>query len=127
MSDLIELSLVRCAATDDKRSELVSTTLDRAVLNERLISESQQDLAANEAKGLHLAAENAEHGIVTYLQQVTEGGFFVYVGEPSNLEEHWFGEGSWVAFNDHQGTGHASKVGPEGCKRTFRLLRGNLP
>jgi hypothetical protein len=127
MSDLIELSLVRCATTDDKRSELVSTTLDRKVLNERLISESQQELAANEAKGLHLAAENEEHGLVTYLQQVTEGGFFVYVGDPSNLEEHWFGEGSWVAFNDHQGTGHASKVGPEGCKRTFRLLRGNLP
>ena len=126
MNDLIEMSLVRCAETDDQRSEMVSTTLDRAVLEERLISESQQELAANEAKGLHLAAENEEHGLVTYLQQVTEGGFFVYVGDPSNLEEHWFGEGSWVAFNDHQGIGHASKVGPNGCKRTFRLLRGNL-
>lgn len=126
MSDLIEMSLVRCAITDDKRSEMVSTTLERAVLEERLISESQQELAANEAKGLHLAAESEEHGLVTYLQQVTEGGFFVYVGDPANLEEHWFGEGSWVAFNDHQGIGHASKVGPDGCKRTFRLLRGNL-
>jgi hypothetical protein len=126
MHDLIEISLVRCAETDDKRSEMVSATLDRAVLEERLISECQQELAANEAKGLHLAAENEEHGLVTYLQQVTEGGFFVYVGDPANLEEHWFGEGSWVAFYDHQGIGHASKVGPHGCKRIFRLLRGNL-
>ena len=126
MNDLIELSLVRCTETDDKRSEMVSVTLDRAVLEERLISESQQVVAANEAKGLHLAAENEEHGLVTYLQQVTDGGFFVYVGDPSNLEEHWFGEGSWVAFNDHQGTGHASKAGPDGCKRIFRMLRGHL-
>src|SRR6056300_163578 len=57
---------------------------------------------------------------------VTEGGFFVYVGEPSKLQEHWFGAGSWVAFNDHEGSGHASKVGPDGCTRTFRMLRGRL-
>ena len=126
MNELIEISLVRVADTDDMRSELVATTLDRAVLESRVISESQQELAANEAKGLHLAAESEEHGLVTYLQQVIEGGFFVYVGDPANLEEHWFGEGTWVAFNDHRGTGHASKVGPNGCKRTFRMLRGHL-
>ena len=126
MDELIQLSLVRCAAGDDKRSEIVPTTLDRAVLRERLISESQQEVAADEAKGLHLAAIDAEHGPVTYLQQINEGGFFVYVGDPSNLEEHWFGAGSWVAFNDHQGSGHASKAGPNGCKRTFRMLRGHL-
>lgn len=126
MSELIELSLVRCSKTDDKRSEIVPTTLDRVVLEDRLISETVQDLEPNLARGLHLAATHEEHGLVTYLQHVTEGGFFVYVGEPSNLQEHWFGEGSWVAFNDHEGSGHASKVGPEGCKRTFRLLHGNL-
>ena len=105
---------------------MVTTTLNPAELESRLISETQQELAAGEAKGLHLAAESPEHGLVTYLQQVSDGGFFVYVGDPENLEEHWFGEGTWVAFNDHQGTGHASKVGPDGCKRTFRLLRGHL-
>ena len=51
------------------------------MLDERLISRSEQVVAANEAKGLHLAADNEEHGLVTYLQQVTEGGFFVYVGD----------------------------------------------
>jgi len=34
--------------------------------------------------------------------------------------------GSWVAFNDDRGSGHASKVGPEGCVRTFRMLQGHL-
>lgn len=126
MSDSIEIRLVRCSASPDERSEMTATSLERSELDNRLISETQQEVPANEAKGLHLAAEHEEHGMVTYLQQVTEGGFFVYVGDPSNLEEHWFGAGSWVAFNDHKGTGHASKVGPEGCKRTFRLLRGHL-
>ena len=80
----------------------------------------------NQAKGLHLAAAHPEHGQVTYLQEVTEGGFFVYVGEPDALQEHWFGAGSWVAFCDDSGSGHASKAGPEGCTRTFRMLRGHL-
>ena len=105
---------------------MVTTTLDREQLESRLIVESQQELDADQAKGLHLAAESEDHGLVTYLQQVTEGGFFVYVGDPGNLEEHWFGEGMWVAFNDHRGTGHASKVGPHGCKRVLRMLRGHL-
>lgn len=126
MSDLINLSLVRCADSLDQKSEMVTATLSRAELEARLISESQQELVAGEAKGLHLAAESPEYGLVTYLQQVSDGGFFVYVGDPNHLEEHWFGEGTWVAFNDHQGTGHASKVGPDGCRRTFRMLRGHL-
>jgi hypothetical protein len=126
MGELIELSLVRCAATDDKRAEMIRTTLDPAQIEQQLIHESEQVIEADQAKGLHLAAVDKEHGPVTYLQQVTDGGFFVYVGDPASLEEHWFGEGSWVAFNDHEGTGHASKVGPDGCTRTFRMLRGHL-
>lgn len=126
MSEKIELSLVRCADTEDLRSEVVPTLLDRSGMEERLISSSEQVLEADEAKGLHLAADHEVHGEVTYLQQVTEGGFFVYVGDPASLEEHWFGPGTWVAFNDHRGSGHASKVGPDGCTRTFHLLRGRL-
>ncbi len=127
MGEIIEISLVRCAATEDQRSEIITASLDRATLDERLISSSEQEMPADEAKGLHLAAASEEHGLVTYLQQVNKGGFFVYVGHPDDLQEHWFGEGTWVAFNDHQGTGHASKVGPQGCQRTFRMLRGHLP
>lgn len=126
MSDRIALSLVRCASTDDKRSEIVETSISRADLEERLISQAEQIVAANEAKGLHLAAASDEHGLVTYVQEVIQGGFFVYVGDPNELQEHWIGAGSWVAFIDHEGTGHASKVGPDGVKRNFRMLKGHL-
>ena len=126
MEAAIKVSLVRCAARPLTRSEMASTTLAPEALAERTITTVQQKLEANEAKGLHLAAAHPEHGQVTYLQEVIEGGFFVYVGEPGALEEHWFGSGSWVAFKDDAGSGHASKVGPDGCTRTFRMLRGHL-
>lgn len=126
MSDMIALSLVRCASTSDKKSEIVQASISRADLEARLIRQEEQVVAANEAKGLHLAAADEEHGLVTYLQEVTEGGFFVYVGDPDELQEHWVGQGAWVGFIDHEGSGHASKVGPDGVKRNFRMLQGHL-
>ena len=126
MSETIHLSLVCCDDSPNKLSRVVQVEIDAALLEDRLISTAEQELAADEAKGLHLAAHHPDHGIVTYLQQVNEGGFFVYVGDPKNLQEHWFGPGTLVAFNDDQGPGHASKVGPQGCKRTFRMLRDHL-
>ena len=126
MSETISISLVCCEQNEQKHSRVVPLTVDASLITDRPISSAEQDVPANEAKDLHLAAANPEHGLVTYLQQVNEGGFFVYVGDPSNLQEHWFGAGSYVAFNDHEGPGHASKVGPDGCKRTFRMLKGHL-
>jgi len=126
VSKKIQLSLVRCDDTQEQRSRMTQTTIDPATIESRTISSAVQQVAANEAKGLHLAAAHPDHGQVTYLQEVTAGGFFVYVGEPDALEEHWFGPGSWVGFNDEQGSGHASKVGPEGCTRTFRMLKGHM-
>jgi len=126
MDEVINVSLVRCDESPDQRSEMVSTSIERSLIEKRSISASEQQIAANEAKGLHLAAAHPDHGVVTYLQEVTQGGFFVYVGEPDELQEHWFGTGSWVAFNDDRGSGHASKVGPDGCTRTFRMLGGHL-
>lgn len=126
MSKMIDISLVCCSPSADKRSQVVAIRLEESVITARQLEMSDQELPADQAKGLHLAAHHDTHGVVTYLQQVTEGGFFVYVGDPANLEEHWFGEGSWVAFNDDQGPGHASKVGPAGVKRVFRLLSGHL-
>ncbi|HBV64943.1 MAG TPA: hypothetical protein DEF45_18195 [Rhodopirellula sp.] len=126
MQEAIKVSLVRCATMPLKRSEMASATLLPAAIAEKTIATVQQKLNANEAKGLHLAAAHPEHGQVTYLQEVTEGGFFVYVGEPDALQEYWFGVGDWVAFNDDAGSGHASKIGPDGCTRTFRMLRGHL-
>ena len=126
MQEAIKVSLVRCATMPLKRPEMASATLLPAAIAEKTIATVQQKLNANEAKGLHLAAAHPEHGQVTYLQEVTEGGFFVYVGEPDALQEYWFGVGDWVAFNDDAGSGHASKIGPDGCTRTFRMLRGHL-
>jgi len=126
MTSKISVSLVCCQDTPGKPSQIVPIEIDASVLSERLISEAEQEVAANEAKGLHLAAEHDEHGLVTYVQQVNEGGFFVNVGDPNDLTPHWFGPGTFVAFIDSQGTGHSSKVGPDGCKRTFRMLKGHL-
>ena len=126
MPETTPISLVCCDPNADNQSRVVKMEIDTAILTDRLISTAEQTVEANDAKGLHLAAAHAEHGLVTYVQQVNEGGFFVYVGNPDNLVEHWFGRGSYVAFNDNRGSGHASKVGPEGCRRTFRMLKGQI-
>lgn len=122
----LKISVVCCDETAEKRSRIVETTLDRSKLDELVLDTAEQEVAANEAKGLHNAAEHAEYGPVTYLQQVNEGGFSVLVGDPENLQDVFFGPGTYVAFIDSEGPGHGSKVGPDGVKRTFRLLKGHL-
>ncbi len=72
MEDVIRVGLVRCSETPLDRSEMVATSLRRSEIEERLISTVQQQVSANEAKGLHLAAAHPDHGRVTYLQEVTE-------------------------------------------------------
>ncbi len=126
MSKSIPISVVCCQANAQKHTHIVSKEMDESVLTENLISQTVQELQTGKANDLHLAALHEEYGKVTYLQHVTQGGFFVYVGDPENLTEHWFGEGQYVAFIDSEGTGHASRVGPDGCTRTFRLLKGHL-
>ncbi len=122
----IKVSVVCCDDSAAKRSQIVETTVDASWLSDRLIESAEQDVAAGEARGLHNGAIHPEHGAVTYLQEVKEGGFSVFVGDPENLQETFFGVGSFVAFIDSEGPGHASKVGPEGVKRTFRLLKGHI-
>lgn len=67
---------------------MAGTVLTASLIEGKLISVVEQKLVADEAKGLHLAATHSDHGQVTYLQEVTEGGFFFCVGEPDALEEH---------------------------------------
>ena len=95
-------------------------------MEERLLDTIEQKVPANEEREMHNAAHHAEHGPVTYLQQVNEGGFSVLVGESDSLQETFFGPGSLIAFMDDLGPGHASKVGPEGVSRTLRVLKGHL-
>ena len=121
-----KVHIVRCDASPEQLSEIVETTQDWDAIEPRTLSSTQQDLPAGEAREMHNAAPHAEHGLVTYLQQVHSGGFSVLVGPPDQLRETYFGPESLIAFQDDQGPGHASKVGPDGVKRTLRVLRGHL-
>ena len=122
----LKVSVVCCDTSAAKYSQIVEIEIESSVIDERLQETIEQEAAANEARGLHNAAHHAEYGPVTYLQQVNEGGFSIFVGEPDKQQETFFGAGSLVAFIDDEGPGHASKVGPDGVKRTLRILKGHL-
>lgn len=122
----INISIVCCDDTPDQHSKIVEVTVDESILASRLLDSAEQTLPPNEAKGLHNAALHPDHGPVTYLQQVNEGGFGVLVGDPADLKETFFAAGTYVGFIDSEGPGHASKVGPEGVARTFRMLKGHV-
>ena len=123
---ILKLNVVCCDHSPEKLSQIVVAELDSNVLEERLLDTIEQEVVAGESRGLHNAAHHAEHGPVTYLQQVHEGGFSILFGNPGNQQETFFGAGSYVAFIDDEGPGHGSKVGPEGVKRTLRVLKGHL-
>lgn len=122
----LKISIVCCDNTPAKLSRIVETEFDSASLDELVLETTEQQLAAGEAKALHNAVHHAVHGPVTYLQQVDDGGFSVFTGAPDDLQETFFGAGSFVAFIDDQGPGHGSKVGPDGVRRTLRVLSGHL-
>lgn len=123
---VLKISVVCCDDSPEKLSRIIETELDSALLDDLILDTIEQELPADEAKDLHNAAHHAEHGPVTYLQQVREGGFSVLVGDPDHLKPTFFGAGSYVAFIDDEGPGHGSRVGPEGVKRTLRILKGHL-
>lgn len=125
-NDEIEMSLIRCDGSPAGTSEVVRIKVNWSEIEDRLLSRTEEVLTPGRSRGLHLAADHDQHGPVTYLQHITAGAFFVYVGKPDQLEEHVFLPGDWVGFIDNRGLGHASKVGPDGCTRTFHLLRGQL-
>lgn len=123
---MTKISVVCCEKLPAKTSRIVCFELDMSSLDELVIETVQQQLDAHTEREMHNAAHHETHGPVTYLQQVNEGGFFVYVGAPDDLQEHFFGVGTFVAFMDDEGPGHASKVGPNGVQRTLRILKGHL-
>ena len=121
-----KISVVCCDDTPDKLTRIVETEVDMNVIHSLVVETIEQQLSAGEAKDLHNAAHHPEHGPVTYFQQVNEGGFSVFVGAPGQLQETFFGAGSYVAFIDDEGPGHGSRVGPNGVQRTLRVLQGHL-
>ena len=122
----LKINVVCCDRSAEKLSQIVETELDSTALVELVLDTIPQEAEAGEARDLHNAAHHVEHGPVTYLQEVHEGGFSILVGDPENLQETFFGAGSFVAFIDDEGPGHGSRVGPEGVKRTLRVLKGHL-
>lgn len=120
------ISIVCCDDSAERISRIVPSTIDQDYIDSHLLETTEQTVAANEQREMHNAAHHAEHGPVTYLQQVNEGGFAVMVGPADDLRETFFGPGSLIAFMDDEGPGHASKVGPEGVVRTLRVLIGHL-
>jgi len=122
----LNINVVCCDDTPDKHSRIVEITMDSAAVEARTLDTIEQEAAPNEARELHNAAHHADHGPVTYLQEVKEGGFSVLVGPPDDLQETFFGTGSFVGFMDDEGPGHGSKVGPDGVRRTLRIVKGHL-
>lgn len=122
----IQISVVCCEPQEPHLSRIVETTIPAAEFESRVLRTAEQTLAAGEARELHNAAHDPEHGPVTYVQQVHTGGFSVFTGRPDRLQERFFGPGTYVGFMDDRGPGHASKVGPDGVRRTLRVLRGHL-
>ena len=124
--DPIPLAVVCCDPAAPHHSRILDTAIPRAEFEARVLRTVEQKLGAGEARELHNAAHDPEHGPVTYVQQVHEGGFSVFAGSPDRLQERFFGPGTYVAFMDDRGPGHASKVGPDGIRRTLRVLKGHL-
>ena len=122
----IPIRVVCCEPVEPWHSRIVEILLDPDALDRRVLKTVEQNVAAGESRELHNAPHDPEHGPVTYLQQVHEGGFSVFVGPPDRLQETFFGPGTYVGFMDDRGPGHASKVGPHGVRRTLKVLKGHL-
>ena len=121
-----QITVVHCDDSDARLSRFSDCKISADEIDHRLIETIEQRLDPGVERELHNAAHHEEHGPLTYLQQIQEGGFSVFVGEPGRLQERFFEKGRWVAFIDDQGPGHASKFGPQGVTRTLRVLKGHL-
>lgn len=122
---LTQITVVRFEDTKRKLSVFVDVAVDLDMLQERQIgTETIEELPKQTSHGLRNADHHPEHGVVTYMQEVVKGGVFVYVNDPKKLQERFFGSGSWVAFQDAKGPGHAQRVGPEGATVRTILIKG---
>lgn len=119
-----KIKVICCGDSPEKFSRIINFDLDLDSME--VLETIEQQLGPHFPRDLHNAAHHETHGPVTYLQQVNEGSFAVYVGPPDQLVEHDIEAGMMAAFMDDQGPGHGSKVGPDGVKRTLRVLRGHL-
>lgn len=119
-----KIKVVCCDDSPQQYSQVVELNLDLETVE--VLETVEQQLGPHFPRELHNAAHHEQHGPVTYLQEVHEGGFSIFVGPPNQLVEHFIGPGQMAAFMDDQGPGHGSKVGPNGVQRTLRVLKGHL-
>jgi len=118
------IRVICCDDSPEQYSQIVEYDLDLDGVE--VLETVPQQLGPHFPRDLHNAAHHDVHGPVTYLQQVHEGSFSVFVGPPDQLTEHVIAAGDMAAFMDDQGPGHGSKVGADGVKRTMRVLKGHL-
>ena len=122
---LTPVAVVRYEDTKRKLSVIVDVAVDLQLLEERQLgTETVEELPKDASHGMRNAVHHLEHGVVTYMQQVVAGGVFVYVNDPKKPQERFFGPGSWVAFQDAKGPGHAQRVGPGGATVRTLLIKG---
>ena len=122
---LTPVTVVRFEDTKRKLSVFVDVTVDLGLLEERQLgTETIEELPKDASHGMRNAVHHPEYGVVTYMQQVVKGGVHVYVNDPKKLQERYFGPGSWVAFQDAKGPGHAQRVGPDGATVRTLLIKG---
>lgn len=125
VEQLTPVAVVRYEDTKRKLSVFVDVAVDLQLLQERQLgTETVEELPKDASHGMRNAVHHPEYGVVTYLQQVVTGGVFVYVNDPKKLQERFFGPGSWVAFQDAKGPGHAQRVGPDGATVRTLLITG---
>ena len=118
------IRVICCDDSPEQYSQIVEYALDLDGVE--VLETVPQQLGPHFPRDMHNAAHHDVHGPVTYLQQVHEGSFSVFVGPPDQLTEHVIAAGDMAAFMDDQGPGHGSKVGADGVKRTMRVLKGHL-
>ncbi len=118
------IRVICCDDSPEQYSQIVEYDLDLDGVE--VLETVPQQLGPHFPRDMHNAAHHDVHGPVTYLQQVHEGSFSVFVGPPDQLTEHVIAAGDMAAFMDDQGPGHGSKVGADGVKRTMRVLKGHL-
>lgn len=124
LENLTPVAVVRYEDSKRKLSVFIDVAVDLKLVEERQLGEETiEELPKDTTHGLRNAVHHPEHGVVTYMQ-VVKGSVFVYVNDPKKLQERCFGAGSWVAFQDAKGPGHAQRVGPEGATVRTLLIKG---
>ena len=112
----------------DQVSEIYEGELKVSQFRERFIKRTlsieQQLKKAGEKKTPHNAAPDEEGRAITHILMIHEGGVSIGVGK--ELRQKYFGKDWLICFTDQKGKGHCSRVGSDGCDRTYFRVSGHI-